>query len=376
MAKKLLLIGGGHAQLFVLEALRQRREALADLLDVTLVSREVLTTYSGMLPGLVAGHYRTRACQIDLRPLAAEAGVKLVHDRIGHLDLDAQIAFGDSGEWQFDMTSIDIGSSLDLSTVPGAEIHAVGVRPVDEFLERWRTLLDRVGEVMRPLHGIVVGGGAGGVELVLAMAHRLAPCRDIIKWSLVTRGPLLPGYSAATVRRVTRHFAKAGIALRTDADVVRVDDGSLILGGGSTAAFDALVWATGASAQAWPAAAGLASVDNGFIEINDFLQSVSHPNVFAAGDIATNPKQRRPKAGVYAVRQGPVLAENLLRHASGQPLQRYRPQSDYLSLLATGDRHAVASWYGLAWEGDWVWRWKNKIDQQFMQRFSPPFDIR
>lgn len=372
MAKKLLLIGGGHAQLFVLEALRERRSEIADLVEVTLVSRDMVTPYSGMLPGLISGHYRTSECHIDLRPLAADAGVTLTQAAIDRLDLSSGSAWAGESRWQFDLASIDIGSSLALSAVPGAADHAVGVRPVDQFLEQWRMLLSRIGELPGPLHGIVVGGGAGGVEIALAMAHRLAPYRERIKWSLVTRGSILSGYPQGTVARMTRHLAKAGIALKADVDVVQVDDGSLRLSDGSIASFDALVWATGSAAQAWPSAAGLASVDQGYIEINSFLQSVSHPQVFAAGDIATDPRQRRPKAGVFAVRQGPILAENLLRQAAGQTLRRYRPQSDYLSLLSTGPRHAVASWYGLNWEGDWVWRWKDRIDRRFMHRFSKP----
>lgn len=373
MTKRLLLIGGGHAHLFVLEAMRRRRRESEALVDAVLVSREVMMPYSGMLPGLVAGHYRTRECHVDLRPLAEAAGVRLVEASIDRIDLTQRLAMAQDAAWPFDLVSIDIGSTLDLSAVPGAETHAVGVRPVGAFIQSWRYLLDHIEHLPGPLHGIVVGGGAGGLELLLAMASRLAPYRERMKWSLVTRGDLLPGYPSSAVRRMTRHLANAGIALKTHLDVVRVDDGSIVLSDGSTAAFDALVWATGSSPQAWPAKAGLAVTGNGFIHVNSCLQSVSHPDVFAGGDISTDPSQPRPKAGVYAVRQGPVLAENLLRHAAGKPLQRYRAQHDYLSLLSTGPRHAVASWYGVTWEGDWVWRWKERIDRRFMQRFSPPF---
>jgi NADH dehydrogenase FAD-containing subunit len=142
---------------------------------------------------------------------------------------------------------------------------------------------------------------------------------------------------------------------------------------GSNASFDALIWATGAAPQPWVAASGLECAEDGFVRVNAHLQSTSHLHVFAAGDIATDPQRKRPKAGVFAVRQGPILAENLLRYMSGGDLINYQPQRDYLSLLSTGDRHAVASWYGLAWQGNWLWRWKNRIDQRFMRRFTPPF---
>ena len=373
-SKRLLLIGGGHAHLFVLERLRKRRRAWHNRLEVTLLSRTPATAYSGMLPGLIAGHYRTKQCHIDLPPLAAQAGVTLLQASVEQLDLVRNVALGGGQEWPFDLVSIDIGSSPSLTAVPGAARYAVAVKPIERFLQRWRDLQNQIGALRRPIHLVVVGGGAGGVELVLAMAHRLGAQRALVKWSLVTRGELLTGYPRRAARLMLRHLAEAGVALRTDTDVARIEEGKLHFADGSSAAFDALIWATGAAAQPWLAASGLACEDDGFVLVNEHLQSPSHPQVFAAGDIAVNPHDRRPKAGVFAVRQGPVLADNLLRHALDQPLVNYRPQTDYLSLLATGPRHAIASWYGLVWEGGWVWRWKDRIDQHFMRRFSPPFE--
>lgn len=373
--RRLLLIGGGHAHLFVLEALRLRRAEWCQRLEVTLVSREVQTPYSGMLPGLIAGHYRPRECHVALAPLAASAGVTLVQAAVSQIDLAARIAGDDTQEWPFDLVSIDIGSAPAMDTVPGVAEQAVGIKPIPFFLEYWRQLQDGLAAVERPLHLVVVGGGAGGVEAVLAMAYRLRIVSSSVKCSLVTGGELLPGYSRRTAQRMARHLAAAGIALLTHARVSAVQPGQLQFADGSSAAFDQLLWATGAAPQGWLAAAGLGG-DDGFVAINQHLQSISHPYVFAAGDIATYAAQPRPKAGVFAVRQGPVLAHNLLRQAlqPSQPLLTYRPQRDYLSLLSTGPRHAVATWYGLSWEGDWVWRWKDRIDQRFMHRFAPPAD--
>lgn len=368
--QRLLLVGGGHSHLFVLEALRLRASEWRDRMAVAMVSRELQTPYSGMLPGLVAGHYRHNEAHVDLVPLAAAAGVELVQDSIVGLDPDARVAVDASGgQWHFDIASLDIGSTPPLSQVPGAATHALGVKPVDTFLQEWRAFQARAGELLRPVHIVVVGGGAGGVELALALAHRMAGRSERIGWSLVTRGKLLPGYPRAAARRMARHLAAAGIALRSDTDVARVEEGMLHFADGGTAAFDALLWATGAGAQPWVAQSGLACVD-GFVHVDSHLRSVSHPHVFAAGDIATDPLQPRAKAGVYAVRQGPVLAENLLRTEAGQPLAAYVAQQGHLSLVSTGGRHALAAWRGMTWEGDWVWRWKDAIDRRFMQRFT------
>jgi selenide,water dikinase len=371
--KRLLLIGGGHSHLFVLEALRNQGPQWHEKLEVTLLSRSLHTPYSGMFPGLIAGHYRRNECQIDLQPLAAHANVALVQATVDRLDPVRNMAMADGRDWPFDIVSLDIGSTPPLSAVPGASEHALSVKPIEAFLQQWRTLQEQIDSLTRPIHLVVAGGGAGAVEVVLAMAHRLSAQRDRVKWSLVTRGELLPGYPRRAARLMAGHLAKAGVALRTDTPVSLVEEGKLHFADGSSAAFDALVWATGAEPQSWIAASGLSCVDGGFVQVNEQLQSVSHPHVFGAGDVATNPQHRRPKAGVFAVRQGPVLADNLLRYASGQVLTRYRPQRDYLSLLSTGGRHALASWYGLVWEGQWVWRWKDRIDRHFMRRFSAPF---
>lgn len=372
MRKRLLLVGGGHAHLFVLEALRLQRGLWRERLEVTLLSREVMTPYSGMLPGLIAGHYRSSECHVDLRPLAQSAGVDLVQISVDRIDLQRNVAMAQGREWQFDLVSLDLGSTPPLALVPGAAEHALGVKPIDVFLQQWHALEQASTALQHPIHIVVVGGGAGGVELALAMAHRLRTRRSLVKLSLVTRGALLPGYSRRAARLVARHLETAGVALLTGTSVSSVAPGRLHFDNGSTASFDHLIWATGAAAQPWLAQAGVATVDGGFVQINQYLQSVSHPQLFAAGDIASDPQQPRPKAGVFAVRQGPVLAQNLLHQLLDEPLIEYRPQRDYLSLLSTGSCHAIACWYGLVWQGDWVWRWKDKIDRRFMRRFAPP----
>lgn len=371
--RRLLLIGGGHAHLFVLEALRQRQAQWRGKLEVTLLSRDFDLQYSGMLPGLIAGHYRTRQCEVDLRAVAESAGIVLKQATVQRLDLVRNVAISADAEWAFDMVSIDIGSTPPLSAVPGAPEHALGVKPIDAFLAQWHALQQRIASLTKPLHVVVVGGGAAGVELVLGMAHRLAAYQDRVKWSLVTRGTLLAGYPGRAARLAARHLARAGVALRTGTSVSAVSDGKLFFSDGSCAFFDRLVWASGAAAQPWLAASGLATVDGGFVEVNDGLQSISHPQVFAAGDIASSLHDARRKPGVFALRQGPLLADNLFNFAFDQPLRRQQPQRDALRLLSTGGRHAIACWYGLVWEGDWVWRWKDGIDRRFMQRFSEPF---
>jgi selenide,water dikinase len=384
--RNLLLVGGGHAHLFVLEALRRQPARWTDEFDVTMLSSTLQTAYSGMLPGLIAGHYRSSECHVDLRPLAEAAGVRLVEGAVDRLNADIGIAQAAGAEWPYDVASIDIGSLPPLHAVPGAAQFAIGIKPIDRFLDAWTRLQQESGDTQRtsaaghsaqrngPVpHVVVVGGGAGGVELALAMAWRLKRTGKPVRFSLVTRGALLPEHPARVRRLARQALAAASVAVQADSGVVRVELGVLHVEGGGSAAFDVLIWATGAAPQSWIGHTGLVCTADGFIVQDALLRSVSHPNVFAAGDIATQPGQPQPKAGVFAVRQGPVLAENLLRAMAGEPGMPYTPQRHMLSLLATGGRHAIASWHGFGWQGDWVWRWKNRIDRRFMARFAAPF---
>lgn len=367
--KRLVLAGGGHAHVEVL-----RRFGVTPMagLEITLVTPVADVSYSGMLPGLIAGHYTWRDCHIDLAALARFAGARLVPARVIAINPgDRQILCSDRRVLTYDVISLDIGSAPPLDDIEGAKEHGVPVKPVDSFLEVWDALVLEARE--RPLRVAVVGGGAGGVELCLAMRHRLrhesgeAPRTDL---TLVTQGrAILEGHSTGTRRRLVRALAKNGVGLLAGVRVAGVSQEGLSLDGGAKVPADCVVWATGVTAPAWLTKSGLALDERGFILVDETLGSTSHPGLFAAGDVATMLDHPRPKSGVYAVRQGPPLAENLRLALTDQPLKRYRPQRLSLSLIGTGGRHAVASWGAVSFQGWWVWRWKDSIDRKFMAKY-------
>ena len=369
--RHLLLIGGGHSHV---EVLRQQALARDAGVVTTLVSPAPLTPYSGMLPGLVAGLYNVDETHIALRPLAAAAGARLVEDRVVGLDLDARLAHTSKGEAiPFETVSLDIGS-IPAAPMPGAQEHAVGVKPVERFLEAWDAtfVAAREGRVRSIA---VVGGGAGGIEILLSMQARLAEAMGaaLPRFALVTDLPhLLPRHAPAVRRRVQRILAARAITVQFDAQAVAIEPGAVIARDGRRIAADRIVLATTAAAASWLAASGLACDAAGFVTVDQHLRSPSHPFVFAAGDCASQQGQTYPKSGLYAVRQGPVLADNLRRHLRGEPLSAFRPQRTALALLATGDRRAIMSWGRFAAEGAWVWRWKDAIDRRFMARYRFP----
>jgi pyridine nucleotide-disulfide oxidoreductase family protein len=323
---RLLLLGGGHAHAVVLRELRGG--------DVTLVAPYPHHTYSGMVPGFVAGHYRLEEIRIDLAKLAARAGAKLVIGKVGFLDATKRVARLENGrDIPYDIASLNLGSAS------GAPAYAVPAKPFEPFLETWLEMKDRVKSVA------VVGAGAAGVELSMAIAHRTA--------ARVVLFSDRPGVAPRTGRALRR----IGVELR--AGVTFSDE--------QRAGFDLVVWTAGAQALPWLRDSGLATDERGFVLVDDKLRSVSHPEVFAAGDCATLRDAPHPKSGVYAVRHGAVLAHNL----RGGALRSYAPQRHALALLSCGARYAVAEWNGWSAEGAWAWRWKDRIDRRWIAGFSP-----
>ena len=372
----LVLLGGGHSQVAVLKSFGMQPLPGVRL---TLVSRDVHTPYSGMLPGYIAGHYDYDTFHIDLRPLARFAGARLIHAAVNGLDLDNNtLLFADRPPLRFDWLSINTGSRPPLLTVPGAAEYAVPVKPIDRFLLRWAEIIRQVCASSGPYHMVVAGAGAGGVELLLACQYYLHKRLreqndnpDRLRWTLVSASPdILPGHNPKVRAIFTRVLAERGIKVLCNVAVTQVGPDSIQLSDGQSLPATTVFWVTGAAAAPWLRESGLATTEQGFVQVNDSLQSVSHPQVFATGDIAHVVNHPRPKSGVFAVRQGPPLTANLRRVLNGKAPQAFRPQRQFLSLISTGDPYAVASRGRWATEGRWLWRWKDRIDRAFMTRYQ------
>ncbi|GGX88416.1 hypothetical protein GCM10007160_14860 [Litchfieldella qijiaojingensis] len=374
--RDIVLVGGGHSHVGVLKRFAMHPEPGVRL---TLICRDTHTPYSGMLPGYIAGHYTFDEVHIDLRRLAEFAGARFFGDEAVGIDHAGQkVLCRSRPPVPYDRLSINIGSTPRVGQVEGADEHAVPVKPIHRFNDRWRTLLERVKCHLGTTRIAVVGGGAGGVELLLAMHYRLrkelvALGRDPeeLVFQLFTRSTqILPTHNARVRAYFERVLSRRGIEVHTATEVDRVATGRLRCSQGRWHGVDEIVWVTDAGGAAWLRDTRLALDAEGFIQVDETLRSVSDPNIFAAGDIANQVDHPREKAGVFAVRQGRPLADNLRAAVTGRALKPYRPQKRWLALISTGDRHAVASRGTLFLAGDWVWRWKDWIDRRFMAKFN------
>ncbi len=359
--KRLLLLGGGHAHVHVLQALAQQPLPATEVLLLTPYPRQM---YSGMVPGFVAGHYEADACAIPLRPLAERAGVRLIEGAAESVDAQRRTVGWRDGSLAYDVLSLDIGAVMDRDTIPGAREHALFVRPIEQFAALWLAVRDLAAQ--RALSVALIGGGAAGVELAMSVQYALGQNARV---TLVTGGPPpLHSHPPAVQQRARRALKARGITVLQES-CVEITAQHVLLGSGTRLQCDAPIMAVGASAPRWLAGCGLALDAQGFVTTGPTLQSVSHPEVFAAGDVATRSDAPHPRSGVYAVRAGAPLALNLRRFVAGGALQPYAPQRRSLNLLACGERSAIASWGPWTAQGRWVWWWKDRIDRGFVARY-------
>ena len=366
--RNVVLVGGGHAHVQVLERWRTRGLAGCRL---TLVVDRPSAIYSGMVPGFVAGQYSEADLSIDLPALAQHAGARLVLAAARRIDARARrIELDDGRDVSYDLASIDVGSTAAGLSVPGAREFAIPVRPIHALIEGLGTRVDAPSRVAgRAFHAAVVGGGAGGVELAFALRARLRQ-RDARVRLIESASRLLPGWPASLARRVERICGELGVEVRVAARVAAVRDGELQLTDGQRLPADAVVWVAGPAAPALIRASGLATDERGFLRVRSTLQALDFDDLLAAGDAATlEAYPTTPKAGVFAVRAGPVLLENLWALLHGSSLRRFRPQRGVLALLNACDGRAVGSKWGLSFEGSWAFRLKDRIDRRFVERF-------
>jgi selenide, water dikinase len=360
--KDIVLIGGGHSHALLLKSW-----GMAPLpgTRLTLINPGPTAPYSGMLPGHVAGHYARGDLDIDLVRLARFAGARIILGKAVALDLEARIVTIEGGrQVGYDFAAIDVGIHSEMPEIEGFDAHAIAAKPLDVFAEKWARFAAEGGGPV-----CVIGGGVAGAELAMAAAHRLRAGTGQAEVALLDRGRILEALPPRARARMLRELAAFNITLHDHAEAARITATSVDLADGRTVASAFTLGAAGARPHGWLANTGLAT-EAGYLSIGPTLQT-SDGAVFATGDCADMAFAPRPKAGVFAVRAAPILLHNLRAAAMGQPdeMRPFRPQRDYLKLISLGGKRALAEKAGLVAAGPALWRWKNRIDQKFMDGF-------
>lgn len=363
--RQVVLIGSGHAHVQVL-----RRQLMSPLPDahLTVVVDRPLAVYSGMVPGVVSGQYEVHEVEIDARPLARRAGARFIVSRVTDIDpVTRRIHLSGRPPLTFDLASINVGATVRGLDTPGVREHAIPTRPIAALIDQ---LDARLAD--SPEHVVIVGAGAGGVELAFCIQVRLrrlglTPTVTLLSGSARP----LPGRPPRVGQAVLRAAAARGIHVRAGSRAASVQSDSVTLSSGERLRSDLTLWVSGAGAHAWVRDSMLPTDERGFVRVQDDLRVVGSDSLFAVGDCAALESWPEiPKAGVYAVRQGPVLADNLRALLDGQQPAPYRPQRDFLTLLNLGDGTAIGARWGRALTGASMWRLKDRIDRGFMERFQ------
>ncbi|MEO0937165.1 MAG: selenide, water dikinase SelD [Pseudomonadota bacterium] len=363
LTRDLVLVGGGHAHALVLRAWAMDPLPGA---RVTVIDPGGTAAYSGMLPGFVAGHYSRAELDIDLVRLARFAGARFVLGRACGIDRDRRLVRLEEGPAiGYDVLSLDVGITSAMPTLEGFAKHAVPAKPLGPFAARWEAYRRGTG----PARVAVLGGGVAGVELAMAMAHALRTAGRAAEVTILERADILSALGPFARTRMRRALGAEGVTVREGVTAMRVSPEGVTLEDGSVVAADFVTGAAGARPYSWLADTGLTDA-GGFIPVDSRLRSRDH-RIFAVGDCAEMVASPRGKAGVYAVRQAPVLLQNLRAALTGQGgLKPYVPQKDYLKLISLGGQRALGERFGLTFSGPWVWQWKDRIDRAFMNRLA------
>lgn len=363
--RDVVLLGGGHTHALVL-----RMWGMDPLPGVrlTVINPGPTAPYSGMLPGHIAGHYTRDALDIDLVRLARFAGARVILGTADGIDLNAgEVQVPGRPGIGFDLLSLDIGIHAEMPDLPGFAEHGIAAKPLDRFAGRWAAFGAALGPEDRA-NAVVIGGGVAGVELAMAMSHHAAKKGARLAVTVADAGDILSGVTAKSAARLMAAATGLGVTFLPGTQVARIEPGAVVLADGTRLASDFTLGAAGARPWPWLAQTGLALAD-GFVAVDARLQSATDARVFAVGDCAHLSHAPRPKAGVYAVREAPVLNANLRAALGAGRWRSYRPQKDYLKLISLGGKAALADKAGVTVQGGWLWRIKDRIDRNFMEKF-------
>jgi selenide, water dikinase len=360
--KTLLLVGGGHSHV---EVLRRLAETPVADVDVALFDPSPSVWYSGMLPGVISGHYEPSEAKINLWALCQKARVRFIETSITNVDSALQRLYTAAGDRHFyDVVSFDVGSvSMSLPATAGA--YVVPVKPIEPLMA---AIKEREAIRSSSLTVQVVGGGAAAIEVALALAHRWRTASEK-KIGIVSATPILESFPARVRAKALAACETMKVTVREAQPVETIEPSRLILRSGENVTSQITILATGYAPSPLLEKIDVMKTPDGSLSVNSGLQSRSHKNVFAAGDCASNPKVPAAKAGVFAVRQGPVLYENLKRALQGGELSNYTHDANSLALISLGDKKAIATRNGFVLSGGWAWSWKDRIDRNWMKRY-------
>lgn len=362
--KTLLLVGGGHAHLHCVAA--YAKDPIKDW-QVILISPSPFQYYSGMFSGYTEGVYTLDDIRIDLPALCEKSRIQFIEDTIHKIDAEAKKVIGKSGaSYVYDVVSFDIGSQTDIPT--RALTYASSIKPNYRFA-------DHLVRARSSAHPVIVGGGASGVELAFSILSWRKQQQLPLNVALFSSTPLLTVFGRVASMKIEAIALEKSLPFTTDVSVENIDQHYVTTSTGEQHPQTMVLWLTGPKSSHLFNQSNLPTDDNGFLLVNEKLQNTKHPEIFGAGDCVTiDQYPALTKNGVYAVKQGAILWENLKKRLTKGELVRFTPQKRYISILSTGDGEAFLSYGNQLFHGKWPWKLKQFIDKKFMKKYKDLYE--
>ncbi|MFC7063654.1 FAD-dependent oxidoreductase [Halobacillus seohaensis] len=360
MRLRLILVGAGHAHL---EVIRLNSVMPLGNIEIYLISPSDYQYYSGMFSGYTEGLYDEDDIRINLRELTNKCGVNFIKKSASRVFPERKKLFCEDGAvYPFDLISFDLGSK----SIPPEFVHSqvCSVKPNFQFVEQ----INEIRESSTPL---VVGGGAAGCELALSI-QAYKNNREIKgDVRIVTADKVLSSSSNKTSGKIKSLLERSGVQVWENERVSDIYDDYIETSFNNHIHHSGLLWLGGPIGEPIFQLSNLAVDEKGFAFITDALQFEKYSFMFGAGDCVTlRSYPNLDKSGVYAVRQGPILFENLHRYINNQPLQSYEPQKKALYILSTGGEKGLLLYGKFSHHSHQAWKLKNKIDTNFMKKYK------
>lgn len=376
-AHDLVLVGGGHSQIAVLKQFGMNP---IPGLRITMINNFISSSYSGMLPGYIAGTFTKEDTQIDLLKLCSFANSRLIIDRVIGLNSEKKyISLQNRTPIYYDTLSINTGGEPELNSIVGAKKYGVPIKPISNLIQVFENMKSKINKY-KNINFVIIGGGAGGIEIALSIKNYLNNQKTLIEKqvTLISKSKnLIGGHSALAKLNATNFLIENNINLISDNPVIEIGNNFVKTKRGTKIKSDFSVLVTSITAPKWISQSDLTLSDDGFIEVNNFLQS-SNENIFASGDVCSIKGKNLVKSGVYAVRQGTILSKNLRARILKLRYTSYKPQKTFLSLIGDGKSKAIFSWGPFSFKSKWSWMLKKFIDENFIKKYNvlPPMEMK
>ncbi len=363
--KRILLLGGGHANIQVLHGLASLD---ASEIQVTLISDSRFSPYSGMIPSFMAGVYKANQLHFDLESICHRYGFQFVEAKVTRIEASQNKVETSNGQiFEYDICSINLGIQPQEILGHPEDMSIVYLKPISKLIEKWEKIKTSEQEIKDIT---VIGGGAGAFEIAVACRRFFSRADQKIR--MITGSHLLLAEHSKLTRQWARQsLSKLRIDLVEGKRVEKIEDTQLVLNDGTSIKQQICFIGITAKAPSLFRDSNLPRDEQGFVLVDAKLRVQSFENIFAAGDCCHFAPKNLPKAGVYAVRQGPILLQNIQALLNEKlSMVDYKPQKNFLTILVSGENQGIASYANFAVRGRLAWILKNRIDLKFMTRFQ------